>query len=201
MAHLPDLSRLMHARKDTLILALWAQVQELLAANATCRQPTDSEQAIRPSTTFRKVTGGFRSNWGGRLPCQHSLRPQHGKVPGHVCFPIHSGRHRRGTIDPNRLSRYLIQDGYRTNKRFRLKAYRHAIWSVLEIQGIGLKLIQPNCVDQATHFLTRGNMRHGQVFSAQNIDDIHHRQTGQKQFAIDYPFAKTSDLPETDSLR
>ena len=24
-----------------------------------------SEQAIRPSTTFRKVTGGFRSNWGG----------------------------------------------------------------------------------------------------------------------------------------
>ena len=23
-----------------------------------------SEQAIRPSTTFRKVTGGFRSNWG-----------------------------------------------------------------------------------------------------------------------------------------
>ena len=64
MAHLPDLSRLMHARKDTLILALWAQVQELLAANATCRQPTDSEQAIRPSTTFRKVTGGFRSNWG-----------------------------------------------------------------------------------------------------------------------------------------
>ena len=32
MAHLPDLSRLTHARKDTLILALWAQVQELLAA-------------------------------------------------------------------------------------------------------------------------------------------------------------------------
>ncbi len=23
-----------------------------------------SEQAIRPSTTFRKVSGGFRSNWG-----------------------------------------------------------------------------------------------------------------------------------------
>ena len=23
-----------------------------------------SEQAIRPSTTFRKVTGGFRSDWG-----------------------------------------------------------------------------------------------------------------------------------------
>jgi uncharacterized protein YecA (UPF0149 family) len=34
MAHLPDLGRLTHARKDTLILALWAQAQELLAANA-----------------------------------------------------------------------------------------------------------------------------------------------------------------------
>ncbi len=38
MAHLPDLSRLTHARKDTLILALWAQVQELLAANADLTQ-------------------------------------------------------------------------------------------------------------------------------------------------------------------
>ena len=34
MTHLPDLSRLTHAEKDVLILALWAQVQELRAANA-----------------------------------------------------------------------------------------------------------------------------------------------------------------------
>lgn len=32
-------------------------------------QPTNngSERAIRPSTTFRKVTGGFRSDWGRDL--------------------------------------------------------------------------------------------------------------------------------------
>jgi|ETNmetMinimDraft_26_1059896.scaffolds.fasta_scaffold196947_2 transposase len=32
-----------------------------------------SEQAIRPSTTFRKVTGGFRSNWGAGFYA--SVRP------------------------------------------------------------------------------------------------------------------------------
>ncbi len=26
-----------------------------------------SERDLRPSTTFRKVTGGFRSDWGGDL--------------------------------------------------------------------------------------------------------------------------------------
>jgi transposase len=34
MTHLTDLSRMTHAEKDALILALWAQVQELLAVNA-----------------------------------------------------------------------------------------------------------------------------------------------------------------------
>ncbi len=34
MTHLPDLSRLTHAEKNALILALWAQGQDLLAANA-----------------------------------------------------------------------------------------------------------------------------------------------------------------------
>ncbi len=65
MAHLPDLSRLMHARKDTLILALWAQVQELLVANADLTRRVGGER------------GYMEAGFDFRFPCKPAPGANH----------------------------------------------------------------------------------------------------------------------------
>ncbi len=60
MTHLPDLSRLTHAQKDALILALWAQVEELSKRVAVLEAklgepPKTADNSSTPPSQGRKA--------------------------------------------------------------------------------------------------------------------------------------------------
>ena len=55
-----------------------------------CRWPAEPRwRKARPTTTYRKVTGGFRSDWGGRPVRRRPLRHQHRCSPWHQCLSGH----------------------------------------------------------------------------------------------------------------
>ncbi len=68
MTHLPDLSRLTHAEKDALILALWTQAQELVAVNeGFARRVTEleaklGEPAKTPDNSSTPPSHGRKAN-------------------------------------------------------------------------------------------------------------------------------------------
>ncbi len=68
MTHLPDLSRLTQAEKDTLILALWTQAQELVAVNeGLARRVTEleakpGEPAKTPDNSSTPPSHGRKAN-------------------------------------------------------------------------------------------------------------------------------------------
>jgi hypothetical protein len=84
MAAGPDLSSLSHAQKDALIASLMAQVpgnaQHSLTTTAIRASlfvfvtnwdleatNNGSERALRPCAVYRKITNGFRSEWGAKF--------------------------------------------------------------------------------------------------------------------------------------
>ena len=51
-----------------------------------------SERELRPTATYRKVTGGFRSKWGSRSVRWRSIRRWHRSTTGYRCISGNSWR-------------------------------------------------------------------------------------------------------------
>jgi hypothetical protein len=70
-----------------------------------------SERELRPTATYRKVTGGFRSNWGADLFAGVRSRRWHRITTGKQCVSGHSRCSEWGIRHSAGLSRYEFQFG------------------------------------------------------------------------------------------
>ena len=69
-----------------------------------------SERELRPTATYRKMTGGFRSDWGAGLVRRRALRHRHRRTPGRKRLPGYPANPTRaGRLSPG-LSSYKCGD-------------------------------------------------------------------------------------------
>ncbi len=66
-----------------------------------------SERELRPTATYRKVTGGFRSAMGSRSLRQRQIRRRHGRTLRHRCLRGHPQHAMRVPKSRAGLSRYV----------------------------------------------------------------------------------------------
>ncbi len=88
----------------------WRHAFILFLEDRTVPAPnTVSERALRPSVVHRKVTNGFRSDWGGQRSCSNPVRHRYRTPRWRRSLPSHNRRTQRPAVAvtrTNTLSNY-----------------------------------------------------------------------------------------------